>query len=172
RMFPEGIQGAILVDGQEITSSGSFSEARWAHIEGVGGYLFPNGSALDATLSQRTGSTRKVERTIEDIPRADRVTREWATLELHHPEHVHGTWWVLLPAADAAETRSASSGSGSDGDRIQIVRNDATAQIVRIEGATIAAAVWAQATLELTTSIEIRCEHPALVLGERDADRL
>ena len=172
RMFPDGARAGLVVDGEQVNSSTTVLDARWAHVEGVGGYLFPGGVTLEADMSQRMGSTRRVERTIEDIPRSDRVSREWATLDLHHPESVHAAWWMLLPAADIAETEAASAAIGASDQQIQVVRNDATAQIVRLEGTTMAAAIWTETLLELTASIGIRCEHPLVIVGEQTADGL
>lgn len=172
RMLPEGTQASLLVDGQPIGSPVTVADARWAHVEGVGGYLFPGGGALEASTSRRVGSTRRVEQEVEDIPRGDLVAREWATLDLHHPERTHAAWWVLLPAAGISETRAASSMIGAQDRRIQVVRNDATAQIVRLAGATVAAAIWTEAIVDLTASIDIRCPHPVLLAAERTSEGL
>lgn len=172
RMFPDGAHTGLVVDGQNVSSTSSFSDARWAHIEGTGGYLFPGGTALDASMTRRTGSTRRVEQAVEEIPRSNRVSREWATLDLHHPEPARAAWWVLLPTADIAETRAASAAISSHDQPIPVVRNEATAQIVRIEGTTTAAAIWTEATIELNASISIRCEHPLLLVVERTRDGL
>ncbi|MGP9581711.1 polysaccharide lyase family 8 super-sandwich domain-containing protein [Brachybacterium sp. AOP35-5H-19] len=172
RMFPDGARAELLVDGQRVGSSASVADARWAHVEGVGGYVFPGGATLEASISRRVGSTRRVEQKVEDIPRGELVAREWATLDLQHPERTHAAWWVLLPTAGVAETEAASSAISSHDPRVRVVRNDATAQIVRLEGITMAAAIWIDAVVELTASISIRCQHPVLLAAERAADGL
>lgn len=172
RMFPDGARAGLLIDGQRIDSSTTLPDAQWAHVEGAGGYLFPGGAELEASMSRRVGSTRRVEQEVEDIPRGDLVAREWATLDLHHPERTHAAWWVLLPTASIAETRAASSSIGSHDHRIQVVRNDATAQIVRLDGSTMAAAIWTEAIVDLTASIGIRCRHPVLLVAERTSEGL
>lgn len=172
RMFPEGAQTGLLVDGQPIDSPTTVADARWAHVEGVGGYLFPGGAALEASVSRRVGSTRRVEQEVEDIPRGELVAREWATLDLQHPERTHAAWWVLLPTAGVAETEAESAAISSHDHHVQVVRNDATAQIVRLEGTTMAAAIWTDAIVELTASISIRCQHPILLAAERTSDGL
>lgn len=165
RMFPNDARSELTVDGEPVGEPTALTGASWAHIDDVGGYLFPEGAAIDAGVTRRVGSTRRVERGVDSIPRSSRVSRRWATLDLRHD--ARAAWWVLLPAAAVDATRAAASDVETGAFPARMVRNDGAAQVVSIEDTTMIAAVWTSTTIELSQSISVRCEHPVLIAAER-----
>lgn len=168
RLLPRGTRATLTVDGMESNEPASHAATSWAHLTGVGGYLFAGGPQIDAGVTRRVGSTRQVEREVEAIPRSARVSREWATLDLRHS--TNATWWVLLPGAGFEETRTAAAELKEGTFPVRAMRNDASAQVVLLDGTTLVAAVWTATVLRLTRSITVRCEHPVLILAERTVD--
>ncbi|MGP4002993.1 polysaccharide lyase 8 family protein [Streptomyces sp. 8N706] len=92
---------ALTVDG--VTQPGepgwadTFPGARWAHLAGHGGYVFPGGARLGALREARTGSWHDINAGGSPDP----VTRRWLTLW-----HDHGTdpadasyVYLLMPGA-------------------------------------------------------------------------
>ncbi|MET8681680.1 polysaccharide lyase 8 family protein [Streptomyces sp. NPDC004647] len=77
--------------------SDTFPRARWAHLAGHGGYVFPRGARIGALRETRTGSWREINTGSSPVP----VTRRWVTLW-----HDHGTdpadasyVYLLMPGA-------------------------------------------------------------------------
>ncbi|MEV8068845.1 polysaccharide lyase 8 family protein [Streptomyces sp. NPDC085995] len=108
-------RNTLTVDGRPLPTalpwSGSLPRARWAHIAGHGGYVFPERPTLRALREERTGAWRDIN-SMTGLP--DRFGSRYATLWLDHgtaPKDA-GYAYVLLPGASAAATarRSASLG--------------------------------------------------------------
>lgn len=165
RLFPEGSAPTFIVQGEEVHDPVSLTGVTWAYLDDAGGYLFPGGGRIDAGVTRRVGSTQRVERSVDEIPRAVRVSRRWATLDLRHDSTP--AWWALLPGADLAATRAASSAMASGSFPVQMLQNDAAAQVVSVDGTTLIAAVWAPTTLRLDSGTQIGCAHPLLLLARR-----
>ncbi|RJQ82036.1 hypothetical protein D5S17_03710 [Pseudonocardiaceae bacterium YIM PH 21723] len=94
------------VDGRPLeTGQTDLTGARWAHIEGTGGYLFPDGGPLRGLRESRTGRWTQAGKQ-EQPPPQDEVTREYATLWFDHGQNPSGATYhyELLPGADAATT--------------------------------------------------------------------
>lgn len=159
----------LLVDGvprpAEQGWSHSFAGARWAHLDGVGGYVFPGGSPLRALREERTGTWRSVNTGADTGGGADPVTRRYLTLWIGHgvsPADA-GYAYVLLPGTTAAAT-SAWSRSRP----VRIVANDAVAQAVEMPRTGLTAVnFWAAGTTAGITS-----SGPASVLVRRRGPRV
>ncbi|MGP5292324.1 polysaccharide lyase family 8 super-sandwich domain-containing protein, partial [Brachybacterium tyrofermentans] len=108
RMLPHGATAGLTVNGSEVEEPTTVSEAHWAHLEGVGGYVFPQVVKLDAGITKRVGSTSTVQQQVDEIPASSRVARKWAALDLRHEGGSNSASWVLLPHAEASDTRAAS----------------------------------------------------------------
>ncbi|MFD0340085.1 polysaccharide lyase 8 family protein [Streptomyces sp. NPDC127117] len=154
----------LLVDGirQPVEQgwSGTFGRARWAHVDGVGGYVFPGGTALHALREQRTGTWRAIDTGADTGGSTEPVTRRYLTLWTDHgPSPADARYaYVLLPGASAAATavRSASR-------PVRIVANDSTAQAVEVRRAGLTAVnFWGAGTAAGITS-----SGPASVLVQR-----
>ncbi|MFF1920800.1 polysaccharide lyase 8 family protein [Streptomyces sp. NPDC058221] len=124
-------QGRLLVDGipQPVDQgrAGAFGRARWAHLDGVGGYVFPEGAALHALREERTGTWRAIDTGADTAGSTDPVTRRYLTLWVDHgiSPTDGGYAYVLLPGASAAATSVWSHSRP-----VRIIANDSTAQAV------------------------------------------
>ncbi|WP_392674248.1 polysaccharide lyase 8 family protein [Streptomyces sp. LN785] len=165
---PGGTQ-RLLVDGVgQPTEQGwtrEFGHARWAHVDGVGGYVLDGRSALHALREERTGTWRAIDTGADTGGSTDPVTRRYVTLWTDHgvsPTDA-GYSYVLLPGASAAATAVWSHSRP-----VRIVANDTTAQAVeaRRQGLT-AVNFWGAGTAAGITS-----SGPASVLVQRHGQEL
>ncbi|MFI0987051.1 polysaccharide lyase 8 family protein [Streptomyces exfoliatus] len=106
---------AFTVDGaaQPTTLgwSATLTGARWAHLAGFAGYVFPGGAtALKALRQARTGAWSDINKGAETSP----YTRRYLTLWLDHG--TDPTWaaysYVLMPGATQAETAARAADTG------------------------------------------------------------
>ncbi|MGB3374359.1 MAG: polysaccharide lyase family 8 super-sandwich domain-containing protein [Microbacterium sp.] len=130
----------LVVDGTEVTGESVIASARWAHLDGVGGYVFLDGSAdLRAGVAMREGTWRRNSTnaaTGTDVVRR----RTYGSLSLSHGTGADaggGYAYIVHPGADAAATAAASASP-----RVRVLRNDAVAQAIRHSGHVTAAAFW------------------------------
>ncbi|MFB7010834.1 MULTISPECIES: polysaccharide lyase 8 family protein [unclassified Streptomyces] len=159
----------LLVDGvRQPVDQGwtrDFERARWAHVEGVGGYVFPEGTALRALREQRTGTWRAINTGADTSGSTDPVTRRYLTLWVDHglsPADARYAY-VLLPGASAAATSVWSHSRP-----VRTVANDATAQAVEVRRAGLTAVnFWGAGT-----AAGITASGPASVLVQRRGGRV
>ncbi|MFW6720011.1 polysaccharide lyase family 8 super-sandwich domain-containing protein [Streptomyces sp. MAR4 CNY-716] len=105
-----------------------FEKARWAHLEGVGGYVFPGGATVHAERQARTDSWSSID-TGSAGGTAEEFTRRYLTLWADHgvqPENASYAY-VLLPGASVRKTARAAAAP-----RVEIVANTPGAQAVRL----------------------------------------
>ncbi|MFF0048911.1 polysaccharide lyase 8 family protein [Streptomyces sp. NPDC005498] len=160
---PDGTQ-RLLVDGvRQPAEQGwtqEFGHARWAHVDGVGGYVFAAPTALHALREERTGTWRAINTGADTGGGTDPVTRRYLTLWVDHGVSPTGAGYsyVLLPGASAAATEVWSHSRP-----VRIVANGATAQAVeaRRQGLT-AVNFWGAGT-----AAGITASGPASVLVQR-----
>lgn len=121
----------LLVDGVPLPveqgRADRFHRARWAHLDGTGGYVFPGGAALHTLREERTGTWRAVNTGADTGGSTDPVTRRYVTLWVDHGVSPadDGYAYVLLPGASAAATAVWAHSRP-----VRIVANDAVAQAV------------------------------------------
>lgn len=132
RNLHENGTGELTVDGVEQPAgagwSGEFAAARWAHLEGVGGYVFPAGPALRAKREDRTGTWRAID-SGSAAGTTDPVTRRYLTLWLDHgvePRNASYAY-VLLPGASAQRTAQVAASPATE-----ILANTPDVQAVRL----------------------------------------
>ncbi|MGV9625660.1 polysaccharide lyase 8 family protein [Streptomyces sp. NPDC003487] len=112
---------ALTVDGRvQPTTLGwnaGFTGARWAHLDGFGGYLFPGGADVKALREARTGSWSA----INTGGTADPVTRRYLTLWCDHGTDptAAGYAYAILPGASARQTAARADDAG----RLKILAN-------------------------------------------------
>ncbi|RVU28959.1 hypothetical protein EOT10_03660 [Streptomyces antnestii] len=139
---------AFLVDGErqpeEQGWSASLTDCGWAHLDGTGGYVFPDypgrgpgGVPLRALREERTGKWGDLNSGADTGGDSVPVTRRYVTLW-----HDHGSSptdssyaYVLLPGASAAAT-----GAWAHSRPVRIVANDATVQAVEVRRLGLVAA--------------------------------
>jgi hyaluronate lyase len=117
----------LTVDGLSrvpaLGDSATVSNAHWAHLDGVGGYIFPSGSTLQLRREARTGSWRDINVGGPTTP----ITRRYLTMWQDHGVNPSGAAYsyLVVPGASATRTKQLSKGSG-----LLILRNAASAQVV------------------------------------------
>jgi hyaluronate lyase len=99
RMQPVGRPWSATLDG-----------ARWAHIGGHGGYVFPGGATLRALREDRDGSWS----TINKGGSTDVLNRKYLTLYVDHgTDPANASYaYQLLPGANAAHTQARATDTG------------------------------------------------------------
>jgi len=156
--------------------SESISNASWAHLEGTGGYLFPNQPTLEAKRENRTGSWRDIN--VEGS--TDNITREYQTLWLDHGTDPSGETYAyaVLPGMTAAETKQHSQNPD-----YEIVANDATVQAVTVPRLGLTAAnFWSSGSITIPgtgrtlsvsgpVSVILRHRNDELAIGVADPSR-
>ncbi|MEU1150444.1 polysaccharide lyase 8 family protein [Streptomyces sp. NPDC005863] len=141
----------LLVDGLPQPGHDGWSarrrSARWGHLDGTGGYVFPDfpgrprDLGLHALREERAGAWRDINTGADTGGSTTEVRRRYLTLWLDHgvsPDAASYAY-VLLPGASAAATALWALARP-----VRIVANDATVQAVeaRREG-VFAAHFWA-----------------------------
>ncbi|MER5986153.1 polysaccharide lyase 8 family protein [Streptomyces sp. NPDC001787] len=159
----------LIVDGVRQPSSQGwsrdFDRAHWAHIEGVGGYVLPEGAALRTLREERTGTWRSINTGADTGGSDTPLTRRYLTLWVDHgvsptdARYAH----VLLPGASAAATAVWSHSRP-----VRVLVNDAGAQAVEVRRQGLTAVnFWAAGTVGGITS-----SGPASVLVQRRGPRI
>jgi len=105
--------------------SETLSSVSWAHLDGTGGYLFPNEPTIEAKRENRSGSWSD----INSAGSTDDITREYQTLWFDHGAGASGATYAyaVLPGLTAAETKQRSQNSD-----YEIIANNETVQAVTV----------------------------------------
>jgi hyaluronate lyase len=156
----------LTVNGNEQPTEDGWSDnldgARWIHLEGVGGYLFPEGATgLRGLREVRTGAWNDIEQG-PTTGGGDMTlhTRRYATIWYDHgvSPAAAAYAYVLLPTADATTTATLS---GTE--PVNILKNTAAVQAIKANGGDlIAAHFW-----EAGDVGGITCDGPASILVHR-----
>lgn len=157
----------LIINGigrDDVVSSGA---ARWAHVEGVGGYVFLTAPHVRATVETRTGSDRQAAEPAALVPADERIERTWTTLTMTHRSAAQSEAWVLLPGASADDTQRVAEEPTSGSQGVAVLRNDGTAQVVTIGKDTTIAAVWAPTGFVTSRGLDLQVMQP-LVVGVRE----
>ncbi|WBQ06680.1 polysaccharide lyase 8 family protein [Kribbella sp. CA-293567] len=118
---------ALTVDGirrvPALGDSATVAGARWAHLTGVGGYVFLGGSDLQLRREVRTGSWRD----INTGGPATAISRRYLTMWMDHGIDPSGAayGYLVVPGATVGRTKQLSKTSG-----LLVLRNTASAQAV------------------------------------------
>jgi hyaluronate lyase len=152
--------------------SASLSGADWAHLEGTGGYVFPDhpgrapgGVPLRALREERTGTWGALNSGADTGGDTDPVTRRYVTLWFDHGSSPTDSSYayVLLPGASAVAT-----GVWAHSRPVRIVANDATVQAVEARRlGLLAAHFWGPGSAAGLTS-----SGPGTVLVRRHGDAI
>ncbi|MFZ3598510.1 polysaccharide lyase 8 family protein [Streptomyces sp. BH104] len=143
--------------------SARLTDARWAHLEGTGGYVFPAGGPLRALREERTGTWRSLNTGADTGGSTTPVTRRYATLWFDHgPSPVSASYaYVLLPGATAAATAAWSRSTP-----VRVLSNTETVQAVESSRlGLLAAHFWAAGSVD-----GLRADGPGTVLVRRRDD--
>ncbi|MFF8841609.1 polysaccharide lyase 8 family protein [Streptomyces sp. NPDC015127] len=121
---------ALTVDGTVRPStlpwSASLAGADWAHIGGFGGYVFLDGTGLNALREQRTGRWSDINRGGSTTT----ISRRYLTLYVDHGTDPvdAGYAYQVLPGASAARTAARAADSA----RTRILANTGGQQGIRV----------------------------------------
>lgn len=165
----------LTVDGRRQPSHTGWSaplpDARWAHLDGTGGYVFPDhpgrgvddGAHLNALREERTGTWRAINTGADTGGSTTPVTRRYLTLWLDHGSSPAASSYayVLLPGASATATAVWSHSRP-----VRIVANNATAQAVEARRhGLVAAHFW-----QPGNAAGITASAPCTVIARRGGD--
>ncbi len=119
-----GTTGVLVVDGVPAQGAEGSSVSSWAHLEGVGGYVFPGGAPLRTLREVRTDTWRAINDGADTGGAGGPVSREYVTLWFDHGADPTGASYayLLLPHATAEQT-AAHAG-------VEILANSAEVQAV------------------------------------------
>ncbi len=137
----------LVLDGRRGSDELGWSEdrrVRWAHLEGVGGYVFPRREHLHLLREERTGSWADIN---TGGPAAE-ITRRYLTMWIDHGVAPTGASYayLLAPGADERTTRMLAARHRS---RLRILENSSTVQAVRDrEAGLLAVNFWGAGSTE------------------------
>ncbi|MEV0288819.1 polysaccharide lyase 8 family protein [Kribbella sp. NPDC050820] len=126
RNLHEGGTAALLVDGRMQDADASYDDPRWAHLEGVGGYVFPLGGQLRAQREDRTGAWREINTGNDTAGSTTPYTRRYQSLVLDHGTATGQYAYILLPGASAWRTAQRAADPG-----VTVLSNTAEVQAIR-----------------------------------------
>ncbi|MEU6478587.1 polysaccharide lyase 8 family protein [Streptomyces sp. NPDC047017] len=154
----------LTVDGAARSSAPgrdrAYGHVRWAHLEGVGGYVFPEGVALRTRREERTGAWSDINTGADTAGSATRLTRRYETLWIDHGVSPAAAdyAYVLLPGLDARHTAAWSRSRP-----VRVLANTARAQAVHVPSLGLTAVhFWSAGTAG-----GITCDGPGTVLVRR-----
>ncbi|MGW0418355.1 polysaccharide lyase 8 family protein [Streptomyces sp. NPDC003015] len=131
----DGVPVETVVDNRNLGEGGTPSFVRgrgWAHLEGHGGWLVPDG--LRALREDRTGAWSD----INTSSTTERRTRRWQTLWLDHgTDPVDASYaYVLMPGS----SRRTVAARAADRHWLSVLANDSACQAVRVDSLGLTAA--------------------------------
>ncbi|MEU1476448.1 polysaccharide lyase 8 family protein [Streptomyces sp. NPDC005760] len=138
----DGVPVETVVDNRNLGEAGTRPFVRgpgWAHLEGHGGWLVPEG--LHALREDRTGAWSD----INTSSTTERRTRRWQTLWLDHgTDPVDASYaYVLMPGA----SRHAVAARAADRHWLSVLANDSACQAVHVAPLGLTAAnFWTAGT--------------------------
>ncbi|SDK83484.1 hyaluronate lyase [Glycomyces sambucus] len=171
RNLHEDGDNRLLVDDTERALEAGLSDrlvnARWAHLDGVGGYVFPGGAdGLLARRETRRGSWNDIEQGPTTGGGDTTVhSRRYLSLWFNHDASpADATYaYALLPTATAEATRDWAAARP-----VTVLSNTTAVQAVGDEGlGLVAAHFW-----EPGDAGGLACDAPASVLAVRDGDEV
>ncbi|MFE6688311.1 polysaccharide lyase 8 family protein [Streptomyces sp. NPDC057743] len=149
---------ALTVDGvRQRPAPGrttTFPRARWAHLAGHGGWVFPGGAPLHVLREDRTGRWSDINTTSTTDP----YTRRYLTLWHDHGTDPTGAGYayLLMPGAD----QRALAARAADRHWLTVLANDADRQAVTVAPLGVTAASFWRAG----TAGPLTADGPASVL--------
>lgn len=145
----------LIVGGAEVTAETTCEGVRWAHLDGVGGYVMLRPDAtLRASVAERSGSW--LDNSTSTAKGAGDVRRRfYATLAWEHGVGAAasgGYAYALFPHASRTRTAWLAAHPG-----VKVVRNDAAVQALEIDRRTLAASFWKPSTVGYIKSSSVCC---------------
>jgi hyaluronate lyase len=162
---------ALLLNGTAQPADQGWSTVaggiRWAHLDGVAGYVFLGGPvSLSAVREERTGQWHDINSGGSTTP----VTRRYLTLWLDHGTAPDGAGYayLLVPGASPSRTRQLAAAPG-----VLVLANDGAAQAIRVPRLGItAASMFAAGTVRGGGAPTTTVDGPAAVLVRTNGNQL
>lgn len=128
-----GSAPTFLLDGAAVSGPVESAAPSWAHVGGVGGYVFLGEQPVRAASAPRTGTWRDVNSGGDTGGSDVERTRHYATLCVTHPAGTDGGryGYVILPGASAERTAEVAADHREELG-VEVLRQDATAHVVRV----------------------------------------
>ncbi|WP_433167449.1 polysaccharide lyase 8 family protein [Kribbella sp. CA-247076] len=117
---------ALVVDGVTQPGDATYDDPRWAHLDGVGGYVFPDGGRVRARREDRTGTWREINTGNDTAGSTTPYTRRYVSLVVEHGTDSGDYAYILLPGASRWRTAARAADPG-----VTVVANTAEVQAVR-----------------------------------------
>lgn len=140
----------LTVDGRAQPTrhpwNATFPRARWAHVAGHGGYVFPGGTSLTALREERTGTWKS----INGGGSADPVTRRYVSLLADHGTDPTDASYAYVLMPGATELRTAAR--ALDRNWLRVDANSGARQGVRVPSLGFTGATfWEPGTVDRVT---------------------
>lgn len=140
----------LTVDGRAQPTrhpwNATFPRARWAHVAGHGGYVFPGGTSLTALREERTGTWKS----INGGGSADPVTRRYVSLLADHGTDPADASYAYVLMPGATELRTAAR--ALDRNWLRVDANSGARQGVRVPSLGFTGATfWEPGTVDRVT---------------------
>ncbi|NEA37327.1 polysaccharide lyase 8 family protein [Streptomyces sp. SID13031] len=156
-LHSDGVNALTVDDVRRVPALGdsaTVDNARWAHLDGVGGYIFPTGSRLQLRREVRTGSWRDINTGGPTTP----ITRRYLTMWQDHGVNPSGSAYnyVVAPGASLAQTKQLARFPS-----YLVLRNTAAAQaVLNVPQGLTLANFWQPDRIA-----ELQAETPCSVIG-------
>ncbi|MGN8025521.1 polysaccharide lyase 8 family protein [Microbacterium sp. 22242] len=150
RSFTPGTVPHVRTDNRDrvlTASDGAIRVTRNVHIMGHGGYVFLPGENvsgdIDVQVVRRTGDWKTINSGSDTGGTADVKTRDFVTVTHHHGTNpsAGGYAYMVLPNVEHSVTFTES-----DAPTVEVVANNAQAQLIRVEGQGLTLANFFAAT--------------------------
>ncbi|GAA4204320.1 polysaccharide lyase family 8 super-sandwich domain-containing protein [Actinocatenispora rupis] len=167
-LHADGTAG-LVVDGHaqpvEPGWQKAFPSARWAHLTGVGGYVFGDGAALHAERAERTGRWSDIDTGADTGGGGEAITRRYLTLWFDHgATPTDATYqYVLLPNASPDATARWAADPP-----VRVLANTPAVQAIQVSRPYLTMATFFAAG----EAGRLSCDGPAAVLVRVDGDRI
>ncbi|MDX2972542.1 polysaccharide lyase 8 family protein [Kribbella solani] len=156
RNLHENGTAALRMDGK-VATDGTYAP-RWAHLEGVAGYVFPAGGQVRVEREDRTASWSEINVGNDTGGSTTPYTRRYAKLIVEHGTATGGYAYVLLPRATSRQMAERAADPG-----MSILANTVTVQAIRSHREQLTLAnFWAAGQVA-----ELTCDGPASVVVGR-----
>lgn len=155
RNLGERASAPITVDGTALVPAAgdtAATEATWAHVEGVGGYLFDGAQRVQVSRTSRTGTWRAINSGGDTGGDTVERQRTYATLVLDHGVNPTDAAYAytLLPGASSERTRQLAGDPEAE-----VLANTAVVQAIKADakpGVVVLANFFGEGTTRAVTA--------------------
>ncbi|MGW6195260.1 polysaccharide lyase 8 family protein [Kribbella sp. NPDC055110] len=148
----------LQIDGRTAVDQ-TYDDPQWAHLDGVAGYVFPDGGQLRVRREDRTASWSEINVGNDTAGSTTPYTRRYASLVLDHGTATGEYAYVMLPNATSRQTAERAADPG-----MTVLANTATVQAINSHRENLVLVnFWTAGTVA-----EVTCDGPASVVVGKD----